>query len=189
MRGFPSVGMRAVAAILSAVLAVVTPLQFAGQAYAAEAGEAVAAQAAASVLDVAASAETTSTDPNILPAGAVEDVSLRTETSNHYELSDGTMLAVISEEPVNYQDESGAWQVIDTTLVRSDELGRYEAASTEAEVSFGRSRLTEEPVQITSEGYTAGIDMAGVTEGIPSVSGSSATYGFVAPPQISSTRR
>jgi len=180
MWGLHDIRMRVIAAVLAGVLALVTPLSYAGEAYAAEpAGESTSAPPPES--SSTTSTESTSTDPNILPAGAAEDVSLRTETSNTYDLPDGTKLAVISAEPVNYKDESGAWQVIDTTLVRSDEAGRYESASTGAKVSIGRSGLTEEPVRVTSGGHTVGIDMAGAVEGIPGVSGSSATFGFVAP--------
>lgn len=42
---------------------------------------------------------------------------LRTAYSKHYRLSDGSILAEISQEVQNYQDESGTWRTIRTDLI------------------------------------------------------------------------
>jgi hypothetical protein len=45
-----------------------------------------------------------------------EAVELRTENSNHYELSDGSYVAEISLKPISFQDENGKWRDINTNL-------------------------------------------------------------------------
>ena len=43
----------------------------------------------------------------------------RTEDTKYFELDDGTTIAAVYAMPVHYQDENGAWQDIDNTLIES----------------------------------------------------------------------
>lgn len=55
------------------------------------------------------------TEPLII--GEAEDK--RTEDTKYFELDDGTTIAAVYAMPVHYQDENGAWQDIDNTLIES----------------------------------------------------------------------
>ncbi len=53
----------------------------------------------------------------------VEVAGLRTKYSRTYRTAEGDLEAVVSAGPVNYQDQRGAWQPIDDTLVPSAASG------------------------------------------------------------------
>ncbi len=57
-------------------------------------------------------------DSGLVPQPTVvqEVEELRGEDSKHFQMSDGSYLAVAYGEPVHYQDEEGAWQDIDNAL-------------------------------------------------------------------------
>src|SRR5512135_2991627 len=51
-----------------------------------------------------------------LPAGSVEQVARRTESVKHYQLPNGSYVAVLAAGPLHYADASGTWQDIDATF-------------------------------------------------------------------------
>ncbi|HOK54676.1 MAG TPA: hypothetical protein PKV43_09435, partial [Armatimonadota bacterium] len=65
-----------------------------------------------------------------MPTDAVsERVELRTETSKHWQNSDGTLTAEIFSGPVHYRDIDGAWKEIDTRLEPSEKAGFAHSAT------------------------------------------------------------
>lgn len=66
---------------------------------------------------------TGSSGPQSPPAVGSPVPSLWTASSRTFVGADGTMVAHVYEEPVNYQDSSGVWQPIDVTLVPGTDGG------------------------------------------------------------------
>jgi hypothetical protein len=96
---------------------------------------------------------------------------LRTESSNTYELSDGSRRATIFSEPIRFKDGSGAWQEIDTDLVR-DPLGGYVTSAATLPVEIASSSTSKEPpVSLARDGWSVGITMSGALMGSPIVLG------------------
>lgn len=50
-------------------------------------------------------------------ASAVELPTLRTATSDTFDLGDGRLRTVVAAEPINFRNGAGAWTPIDNTLV------------------------------------------------------------------------
>ena len=59
----------------------------------------------------------------------------RTEDTKYFELDDGTTIAAVYAMPVHYQDENGAWQDIDNTLIEAVSAASEQEAEDLAEVS------------------------------------------------------
>ncbi len=110
------------------------------------------------------------------PAGSVEVLSLRTATSKHYRLPDGTMQAVISEAPVHFEAGDGSWADIDATLIPEFIPGRYATRSTAYDLSVGREAVQQAPAQIGRDGWRVGIDLVSATEGEAFVLGRTACF-------------
>ena len=80
-------------------------------------------------------------DSGLVPQPTVvqEVEELRGEDSKHFQMSDGSYLAVAYGEPVHYQDEEGAWQDIDNALQPVqffDGSAMYTAANGEVTTAF-----------------------------------------------------
>ncbi len=80
-------------------------------------------------------------DSGLVPQPTVvqEVEELRGEDSKHFQMSDGSYLAVAYGEPVHYQDEEGAWQDIDNALQPVqffDGSTMYTAANGEVTTAF-----------------------------------------------------
>jgi len=76
--------------------------------------------------------------PAAMPASGspgTEIVSRRTQYSRTYRRPDGKMQATVSAVPINYRDDAGDWQPIDTKL-RSDGQGGLEPTGSAVEVSL-----------------------------------------------------
>jgi RHS repeat-associated protein len=106
----------------------------------------------------------------------------RTATSRTYLLSDGTKQVEIFERPINYQDEKGAWQVIDPRLVPGGTAGVYESASTPVKVSVSLDKVSGRPlVSLACDGATVtleAVDFPGMSLlSAPSVLGAKASFG------------
>jgi hypothetical protein len=156
--------------LLSAALAIGSPLYTVASASAAEPVTSVSS-APEVVLDEHLSP---------VPPGAVEDTSRRSEHAKHYWLPDGSMTAVISEEPVHHKDDTGAWIDIDTTMVLDRATGRARTASAPVAASFGPQQREVPPARIQAAGHTVGIDFLGASEGATLMNGSSVRYARVA---------
>jgi hypothetical protein len=117
--------------------------------------------------------------PGEPPEGSVEVLSLRTATSKHYRLPDGTMQAVISEAPVHFEAEDGSWVDIDATFVPEFIPGRYATRSTAYDLSVGREAAQQAPAQIGRDGWRVGIDLVCATEGEAFVLGRTACFAGV----------
>ena len=130
-----------------------------------------------------ASASSASGTPSHEPSSTVvrELTQLRTESSNTYELSDGSRRAEIFSEPIRFKDKTGVWQEIDTDLVRSP-LGGYVTSAASLPVEIASSSVSKEPpVSLERDGWSVGITMSGALMGSPIVLGNQATYAAVAP--------
>ncbi|MEA5074928.1 MAG: DNRLRE domain-containing protein, partial [Coriobacteriia bacterium] len=156
--------------MLSATLAIGSPLYAVASASAAE--------PVTSVLSAPEAVPDESLSP--VPPGAVEDISRRSEHAKHYRLPDGSITAVISEEPVHHRDDTGAWIDIDTTMVLDRTTGRARTASTPVAVSFGPQQPGGSPARVEAAGHVVGIDLLGASEGATLMDGSSVRYARVA---------
>lgn len=102
----------------------------------------------------------------------VEDLSQRTETSSVFANPDGTWTAETAPEPVQVQDEQGAWHRVDTTLVQRE--GGLAPAYAAADVVF--SGGGDRALATIREG---GKDLAWQWPGVlpePVIEGSTAIY-------------
>lgn len=66
---------------------------------------------------------------------SVRDAAKSSETMNHYRNADGSASRSYSQVPVNYRDEKGAWQPIDTNVQRGND-GRWHEKANSHKVSF-----------------------------------------------------
>ncbi|HZT93904.1 MAG TPA: DNRLRE domain-containing protein [Gaiellaceae bacterium] len=121
----------------------------------------------------AASAVSPSAPPAAgLPAGSVELPKLRTRTSRTYVTPGGAYEAMISPDPLNYQDANGAWQPIDNSLVASAG-GGYENAGNSFKTYLPSDAGGE--VKVVSDGASVAFHLLGAS-GAGSVSGSTISY-------------
>ncbi|WP_460786714.1 DNRLRE domain-containing protein [Nocardioides maradonensis] len=105
----------------------------------------------------------------------VEDMSLRTPTSQTFANPDGTWTTETTTDPRFVQDTHGSWRDIDTTLV--ERAGRLVPASSAADVSF--SDGGDAVLAVLKTGGKAGKELDWHWTGklpTPTVSGSTATY-------------
>ena len=116
------------------------------------------------------------------PTVVRELTQLRTESSNTYELSDGSRRAEIFGEPIRFKDKAGRWQEIDTDLVRNPLGDGYVTRAATLPVEIASSSTSQEPpVSLERDGWSVGITMANAVMGSPVVVGNKATYAAVAP--------
>lgn len=123
--------------------------------------------------------ESTSTVPAAAEASPTvvrEDLTRRTENSNHFLLSDGSYRAEIHAGDINYRDDGGDLVPIDTSLVPGEEMGEWQTAAASVVASFESQSATDRPVAISGEDWTVSLDMLGVAEGAKLVYGSRARY-------------
>lgn len=118
----------------------------------------------ASALPIPADSQEASVSIEASPTVVREDVSRRTENSKHYLLSDGSYRADVYEKPIHRLDGAGDFVEIVPDLIPSDEPGDRVTASADIEV-LARAQTPEgAPVEVSGEGWSAGIDMSGVAE-------------------------
>lgn len=103
------------------------------------------------------------------------------QNTDVYANADGSFTQVVSSRPVNFQDESGDWQPIDTTLVADG--GRLETAANSVQVSLAagtvaaRGVSTPDLVTITLPGgQVIAYSIQGAAAVKPVVEGSTALY-------------
>ena len=114
------------------------------------------------------------------PTVVREIVSERDAYSRHYLLSDGTYEARISQNPVNYQDEQGAWKAIDTDLVYDSVNHDYATRSTQVAARFNSQSKTDTPAKLETDEYSIGIDMVNGTEATKTITDNAITFTDVA---------
>lgn len=104
----------------------------------------------------------------------------RTSNIKFFQEVDGSQSAEVYSEPVHVQDENGAWQDIDTSLVPStDPRFAFETANASLEASFADSARTEDAVQIDtgSRSFAFGpVNASAETDPEPIVSENTITY-------------
>jgi RHS repeat-associated protein len=84
---------------------------------------------------------------------------LRTENSETFLLADGRRQAVIYGGSIHYQDQTGAWQKIDTTLIPADDPGEFVSRATPVAV---RITSGEAPaVFLTYRGHSLSMTLVG----------------------------
>ncbi len=134
----------------------------------------LAALSVALLVGSSSQAESPGTPAFAVPSGGVEVASLRTENSRTYRAADGSLVARVSQDPVNYRDAAGAWRPIDTAL-RPDGSGGLETTASAADVSLPQSLDAAAKVSDGSRWVSFALAGADATEA-PTVSGSTATY-------------
>lgn len=75
--------------------------------------------------------------PYTPPADTTELISKRSEQSRTLASPDGSFSTEISEGPINYLDESGAWQPIDLSLIETSDRSGFKVASHGADITIG----------------------------------------------------
>ena len=108
-----------------------------------------------------------------------EIIDARTETSNDFQQPDGTIRTEVHSGPVNYQDDSGSWLPIDTTLRTDGAPGTYTSDRARTEAIFS-SDGESAPVGVERDGVQLSIDLLGAEERMPLAIGGSARYMGVA---------
>ena len=114
--------------------------------------------------------------PSPSPTIVRELVNERTATSDTYLLSDGSRQVRVSEDPINYKDDSGNWQTINTNLLTSGSLGDYQSASTPVDVSIGDEGLGQDPVSVSYQGANVSFNLLSAVEDDNFVAGDTATF-------------
>jgi hypothetical protein len=113
----------------------------------------------------------------VLPAGRTEVSALRTRFSNTYVNRDGTYTASLSASPVNYRDDKGDWQPIDSTLVPSSEPSfAFQNAANSFQAYF-KDDLSPGYLTLAVAGKQYGLSLEGATPGAAiNTTGDRATY-------------
>jgi RHS repeat-associated protein len=105
---------------------------------------------------------------------------MRTETSSTFWAEDGNYEAHLYTGPINYLDEAGSWQPIDSTLVPSEDSGyAYENEAGAYELLLP-SELGAAPVRAQADGHWVSLSLTGAT-GAVAVSENTATYAEALP--------
>lgn len=113
-----------------------------------------------------------------LPADSVEVTENRTEMSTTFANTDGTFTSLRTLRPLNYQDDRGVWQAIDTTLV--DVPGGFVSRSNRFRVQLPDT--LREPVRLSQGDSWVSFALTGaVGDARASVAGSTATYEDILP--------
>lgn len=115
------------------------------------------------------------------PTVVFEDRTLRTATSKHFLLSDGSYRAQVYEAPIHFKDGSGEWQDIDIDLEPGDSIGEWKTGAAPATARFRSQTPDSRPVRLEGEQWSVEFDMLGVAEGAKVVLGNKARYLGVAP--------
>jgi RHS repeat-associated protein len=119
--------------------------------------------------------------PALQVAADGEVTSLRTATSRTYLNPDGTFRRVLSSGLVNFQDASGAWRTIDTSLVGAgDGTGDTVSAAGPLQVRLPRD-FAGRPVQVSAGGDTLSMRLQGAQSSGLSAAGSEGSYASVQP--------
>jgi hypothetical protein len=116
-----------------------------------------------------AGSQATPTSSSVAPSDEI--VELRGRMSRTHALPEGKYRAEISSTPVNYRDEQGRWQVLDSTLVPA--AGGYQNRANDVRV-FVPANLAA-PVRVEKDGAWASFQLIGA-EAEAKVDGASATY-------------
>jgi RHS repeat-associated protein len=102
-------------------------------------------------------------------------------TSDYYQNADGTFTRKLSATPINYQDASGAWQPIQTSLVGATG-GRWAEKANSLSVSFAGRSSDAALAQVALPGSESfGYALSGAAPVAGAVSGSTITYAGVQP--------
>ncbi|GAA4593682.1 hypothetical protein GCM10023194_58560 [Planotetraspora phitsanulokensis] len=115
---------------------------------------------------------------NVPPAKRVKELTgKRTAHGRVFQLEDGRQQAEVSAEPLNYRDQAGKWQPIDTKISATDRPGFPYGNQTNAFSSFfGDTPDSILHVALDDVSVTLGAEK--VKPGKPQVKGNTATYGY-----------
>ncbi|MDP9388940.1 MAG: hypothetical protein M3Q48_13760 [Actinomycetota bacterium] len=112
----------------------------------------------------------------------------RSATTDTYDNPDGTSTSVLHAAPANYQDATGAWKPIDTTL-EATANGRYRTRSAPVELSFSEATGPDHLARLAGNGWSLGFSLAGAVPARRAVvEGHKLRYPGVAPGSTSSRR-
>jgi RHS repeat-associated protein len=115
-------------------------------------------------------------------AQPVEVISLRTAYSSTFRNPDGSMSDVVHAIPVHYQDASGAWQDIDTSLVPADLSGyALQNAAGPFTVSFAGSARQSGLVRIASGNEVVSFGPESPAPSVAASSGNAVSFDGVYP--------
>ncbi|MFC0437396.1 LamG-like jellyroll fold domain-containing protein [Kutzneria buriramensis] len=102
-------------------------------------------------------------------------------TMTFFQNTDGTATRRYSEAPVNYQDASGNWQPIDTTVEHGAD-GRWHEKANSAKVDFAPTATDPTLASLAVDGsHAVAYSVQGAAPVTPQVSGSDVTYGSILP--------
>ena len=89
------------------------------------------------------------------PHRVAEAADLNTENSTVYEMSNGSYEVVISQVPINYENDEGIFEPIDRTIEYNKKSGKYETKATKENISFSGA---EDGFRLSISGNTCGKD-------------------------------
>ncbi|MFI9384800.1 LamG-like jellyroll fold domain-containing protein [Kutzneria sp. NPDC052558] len=102
-------------------------------------------------------------------------------TMTYFQNTDGSVTRKYSPDPVNYQDSTGGWQPIDTTVERGAD-GRWHEKANSVKVDFAGTATDPTLASIALDGsHSVAYSVQGAAAVTPSVSGANVTYGSILP--------
>ncbi|EWM17831.1 laminin G domain-containing protein, partial [Kutzneria sp. 744] len=102
-------------------------------------------------------------------------------TMNYFQNTDGSATRRYSQDPVNFQDATGAWQPIDTTVEHGPD-GRWHEKANSTKVDFAPSATDPTLASFAVDGaHAVAYSVQGAAAVTPSVSGSNVAYGSILP--------
>ncbi|MDR1409353.1 MAG: DUF4474 domain-containing protein, partial [Oscillospiraceae bacterium] len=104
-----------------------------------------------------------------LPAEIVsEEVSLRTENTKYFRLSDGTNQAMMYSQAVHYKDDNGKWKDIDNTLTEKTANGKKTLETTEgsSKVMLPESFANGQKATLAKDGLSVAFALSAENEGV-----------------------
>lgn len=122
-----------------------------------------------------ARAEVLPVDPTVLPEGAVVVEQLGDRVVYAEPGSDG-LTARIFDQPVAFEDESGAWQPIDPSITADADGSGFTNVAGPVGVEFAENANDAALVTLSDEAGSVAFEVAGATAAVPVVAGSTVVY-------------
>ena len=119
-------------------------------------------EGASSETNLTESATSNSNYTEIINTKVTELTALRTETSKHFKLTDGTYQAVYYGVPVHRKDANGMWQDIDNSLYLVSKNGSSTLKTHDNRAVFSKEFAFGEPVfSLNENGYSISMSLVG----------------------------